>query len=235
MTNYEFPKVPEIEEAYRTAYRALKGIVEPDGGEEHYERWPSGHFDTEVFPLFSSLVREAEMLAVANVGSLVGWKAGNRDGDWSLLQTCVDFDGGDDPDDGIQVDCDYDDYMESGFGQAARAYKREAGWDFTPGDRGIWLMCLAPISGCGGGDDLYWQGYLVGFVILYDRDGDGVYESMGHMWTAKAWRRQGIACKLLMLAKSRYGFKHIEGPVTDLGVSAIKAWEQETAEVGAGQ
>jgi hypothetical protein len=36
-------------------------------------------------------------------------------------------------------------------------------------------------------------GNLVGFAILYDRDEDDQYEALGHIRTAAAARRRGIA------------------------------------------
>jgi len=36
---------------------------------------------------------------------------------------------------------------------AARACRRECGWDIPPGDEGVWLLTLVPVEGFG--DDEY--------------------------------------------------------------------------------
>lgn len=86
---------------------------------------------------------------------------------------------------------------------------------------------LAPVRG-GGGEDGPWDytGHLTGFVILYDRDSDGAYESVGHIWTAAAWRRRGIARRLLADARSRFQFRIIERPYTANGAAFVEACGQ---------
>lgn len=122
-------------------------------------------------------------------------------------------------------------WQGSPLDRAARVYKREAGWDFTPGDAGIWLLMLAPAEAFGGGnEDNSWQyhGYLAGFVILYDRDKDGTYEAVGHIWTARSWRRQGIARRLLDEARTRFHTRHVERPYTAAGAALVEAaWNRE--------
>ncbi len=84
---------------------------------------------------------------------------------------------------------------------------------------------LAPVEGWSGGDGDLWSftGHLVGFVVLNDHDDDGTYEAVAHVWTAAAWRRQGIAQRLLAEAKARYGFSVIEEPYSDDGRALLAA------------
>jgi len=95
------------------------------------------------------------------------------------------------------------DFDESPFFMAARAYRRECGWDFTPAKAGIWVFAVAPYTWLGSDEDGTATGRLVGFLILHDRDEDGTYESLAHIWTASAWRRRGIARKMLAEARRR--------------------------------
>ena len=83
---------------------------------------------------------------------------------------------------------------------------------------------LAPAAGVGS-DREPWDcsGYLAGFMILYDRDDDGMYETIGHIWTAGGWRRRGIARQLLQEARSRFGARRFEGPFTDDGAAFVEA------------
>ena len=59
--------------------------------------------------------------------------------------------------------------------------------------------------------------------MIYDRDKDGTHESVGHVWTARAWRRRGIARRLLAEARERFGSDRIEGPYTEKGAALVKA------------
>ncbi|MFC6881544.1 MULTISPECIES: GNAT family N-acetyltransferase [Actinomadura] len=80
-----------------------------------------------------------------------------------------------------------------------------------------------------GGEEGPWRytGHLAGFVILYDRDREGVYESVGHIWTAEAWQRRGIARRLLAEARSRFPIKEIEQPYTADGAAFVEACAQD--------
>ena len=84
-------------------------------------------------------------------------------------------------------------WFGSALDLAGRAYKRAAGWDFSPGESGKWLVMLAPAEGWSGGDGDLWSftGHLVGFVVLNDHDDDGTYEAVAHVWTAAAWAAPG--------------------------------------------
>jgi GNAT superfamily N-acetyltransferase len=82
---------------------------------------------------------------------------------------------------------------------------------------------LAPVWGARGDGPWHYTGYLIGFAILYDRDEDGAYESVGHIWTAAAWRRRGISRRLMAEARSRFQFTGIEEPYTKEGAAFMEA------------
>jgi ribosomal protein S18 acetylase RimI-like enzyme len=113
--------------------------------------------------------------------------------------------------------------------RAAIAYQRTAHWDFAPGEAGIWL-CYYLITDGWGGDEWYYNGNLVGFVILYDRDKDGQYESLAHVWTAAAARRRGVANTLIAHAREHFPIKKVEGPLTDDGAALFKTVWPEAIE-----
>jgi hypothetical protein len=79
----------------------------------------------------------------------------------------------------------------------------------------MWLLMLAPESGYNTDSGWAYSGHLAGFVILHDRDQDGRYESVAHMWAAQGWRRQGIALNLLQEARSRFNYTAVEEPLTE--------------------
>ncbi len=83
---------------------------------------------------------------------------------------------------------------------------------------------LAPASGVSAVSEPWdCAGHLAGFMILYDRDDGGTYETIGHIWTARAWRRRGIARQLLHEARSRFGARRFEGPFSDDGAAFVEA------------
>jgi hypothetical protein len=47
------------------------------------------------------------------------------------------------------------------------------------------------------------------------------YESFGHVWTAGARRRRGIAIHPLAEARVHFGYRTIEGPVTGAGAALM--------------
>jgi GNAT superfamily N-acetyltransferase len=107
---------------------------------------------------------------------------------------------------------------------AGRVYRRACGWDFPPGEGGVWLLMLAPVAGVGGEDGPWsYTGHITGFVVMSDRDEDGSYEAVSHIWTASRWRRRGIAQQLLAEAKSRFEFTEIEKPYSPDGDAFLKA------------
>ena len=223
--DYEFPEVPEVEEAYRAAHRALAGIIPRVDSLTS----DAGLSVTDLISHFRVMAEEAEMAAAARLGPLISWEAPRSDGDWELVMTGADLDNG--LQDFGAVALEESAFQGHGGGwsgssldRAARVYKRAARWDFAPGEAGVWLLMLAPTSASGPGDGpWFYSGHLTGFVILYDRDKDGAYESVGHIWTATAWRRRGIARRLLDEARSRFQFTGIEGPYTEDGAAFVKA------------
>jgi ribosomal protein S18 acetylase RimI-like enzyme len=115
------------------------------------------------------------------------------------------------------------DWHDTGFARAATAYRRCCRWDFAPGEAGIWLCYYVITDGVGGGEgSWYYSGNVAGFAILYDRDKDGKYESLGHIWTAAAARRRGIASALIAYARQYFPLKDTEGPLTDDGAALLK-------------
>jgi ribosomal protein S18 acetylase RimI-like enzyme len=224
VSDYEFPQAPEIEAAYRTTHRALLDIVPPE------RTWGDSEDNVQIGDLISHvrhLLGEAEMCVAAQLGPRISWYAPATDGDWDLVLTGIDLDEyaeefGDVEFEESAFEGPYGKWHGSPLERAAYAYKREARWDFAPGHAGIWMLMLAPTS-AGGGDTWIYGGHLVGFVVLHDRDKDGVYESVAHIWTASAWRRRGIARRLLTEAKNRFGITIVEGPYTKDGGALLRA------------
>ncbi len=66
MTDYQFPQVPEVENAYRTAHRALEDIVFRGSFVREEELSV-----TEVISQFRFLVQEAEVAVAAQLGPLI--------------------------------------------------------------------------------------------------------------------------------------------------------------------
>ncbi len=225
MSDYRFPEVPELEGAYRTAHRALEGIIPR---REHCYAPEEDLPAFEVFSQFSFMVREAAMALAAHLGPRISWEDERCEGDWDLIISGVDLDAGEHDLGVILGDsaCESDgdgNWEGSALDIAGRVYRRACKWDFSPGKAGIWLLTLAPTSASGGEGQWFYSGHLAGFVILYDRDKDGLYESVGHIWTAQSWRRRGIATRLLQEARSRFGASTVEGPFTDDGAALVKA------------
>lgn len=111
----------------------------------------------------------------------------------------------------------------SALARAARAYQRECGWDFVPGAAGIWVVCCTLTSAFCGSDSGTYNGNVIGFAVLHDRDNDGEYESLAHLWTAKGIRRKGVGKRLVEEARRMYPLKHVEGPVTSDGKALLTA------------
>lgn len=228
MTDYKLPDVPDVEAAYRTAFRTLGDLV-PARRKSYIDE--ENLCLTEVISQFRFVVDEAEMTVAAQLGPLIDWLGPHQEGGWGLIAASIDFDGDNlGFGDFTLSDNAYEGRDGRWFGSpmdcAARAYKREAGWDFAPSDSGIWLLTLAPVSASGGGDEgrpWYYSGHLVGFVTLYDHDDDGLYESVGHIWTASAWRRRGIARRLLEEAHARFSVTRVLGPYTEDGSAFLRA------------
>src|SRR5262249_16961360 len=72
-------------------------------------------------------------------------------------------------------------WNDSGFARAATAYRRTCGWDFVPGKAGLWLCYYVITDGSGSDKGKWWyNGNLIGFAILYDRNSTGIYTSLAH-------------------------------------------------------
>ncbi|ALG06247.1 hypothetical protein AOZ06_04265 [Kibdelosporangium phytohabitans] len=224
MTDYAFPKTPEIEEAYRAAYRALEALVPPRTvtaeGESDF---------AEVMSQFRMLVDSAEFAVASQLGPAISWRAPLREGDWGLVLSGVDLDNKAYDFGEFQLGIDAfegptGNWHGSALNRAGMAYKRAGRWDHPPDESGVWLLMLAPVSASGREDGTwFYSGRLAGFVIVYDRDEDGAYESVGHIWTATAWQRRGIARRLLAEARSRFPVTSVEGPYTEAGAAFLSA------------
>jgi GNAT superfamily N-acetyltransferase len=114
------------------------------------------------------------------------------------------------------------DFHESPLQRAAMAYRRECGWDFAPDESGLWLLYCVPTRSSGGDKEHFYTSNVAGFLIVHDRDGDGEYESLAHMWTAAAARRKGVASALVAEARKRFSLKEIEKPMTDAGRATLQ-------------
>lgn len=234
MADYQFPEVPAIDKAFRDAYRALQGLATP----EMYVAEDEIRLVSEVISYFPSMVDKAARVVAAQLGPTISWQAPRVEGSWDLVASGVDLDkdafgfGEVELDDSAFEGPDGQ-WNGGALGRAALAYAREARWDFAPSESGVWLLMLAPVSAVGGDEGPWgYSGHLTGFVILHDRDEDGVYESVAHIWTAAAWRRRGIARRLLAEAKQRFTYTGVERPYTADGAALLEATADPTATDG---
>ena len=225
---YRIPEIPEIEEAYRAAHRALEGIMpESFGFQPEADLYCSG-----VLSQFPLLVDEAALVVAAHLGPYIAWQEEPHRGDFDLVPAGLDLDSDGELDFGPTLDelATAADDGDSSLEQAAQIYRRDAGRDLAPELRGIWLLMLAPVAGVSSEIEPWdCAGHLAGFIVLYDSDVDGTYETIGNIWTARAWRRRGIARQLLREARSRFGARRFEGPFSDDGAAFVQA----TGEPGA--
>ena len=109
------------------------------------------------------------------------------------------------------------DWRESALARAAKAYQRECRWDVPPGEDGVWVVAVSPYRWIEGA----FYGNLVGFVVVHDRDDDGEYESIAHIWTATAWRRRGIADQLIRTTRDLLPINAVEEPITSSGQALL--------------
>ena len=222
MNDDEFPSVPDIEAAYRAAHAALVPLV----GCGHPSPEADGDDITILLSHLPLVFQQLEQVVAARVGPRISWQAPHRDG-WDLVTICVDLDESAYDYGGRLADIEYGpwNHDDIALDRASKAYRRECGWDHAPGSAGVWLLKLAPVSSFGSADDdnRWYSGFLTAFLILHDRDDDGHYESVAHMWTAQDWRRRGVASDLLREAQVRFAFDNVEGPLTDAGRAVVHA------------
>jgi hypothetical protein len=173
MTNYEFPKTPEIENAYRAAYKALSALAPGMVTVEEETSFP------EVLSQFPFLLDRADLATTAHLGPSVSWQASRHDDDWDLAVSGIDLDGDEHDFGGAVLGEEVTEgpdgrWHGSALNRAGLAYRRACGWDFAPGESGVWLLMLAPVAASGGEEGLwFFSGRLAGFVVVYDRDEDG--------------------------------------------------------------
>jgi len=155
-------------------------------------------------------------------GPLAGWPGGWTEETWGkpdvrvwVFDEEVEYD---DDDLCYEMEGDFD---ESSLGRAGRAYRRESGWDFAPGEAGVWVAAYLPTAWTGGSDKStgWLSGNLVSFAVLHDRDHDGEVESLAHLWTARCLRRQGFARAVVERSRERFPISYAEGPATDDGLA----------------
>ncbi len=225
MDGFEFPEAPEIEAAYRTAYDALSAIAVSTAFEPGHDLTVS-----ELIRQFGRVTEYAELAAAAQLGPMTSWRGPEpQQGKLNPVTAVVDLDGGDHASGEVRIGREAYEGIDgtwhgSALDYAGRAYKRACGWDFPPGEAGVWLLSLVPVQGVGG-DDSPWSyvGHITGFIVLSDRDEDDSYEAVSHIWTASRWRRRGIARRLLAEAKSLFDFTEIEQPYSDDGDAFLRA------------
>lgn len=206
-----------LDAGFRAAHRALLALA------------PVNTFAAQGDPYLPVIIEELEDLvrlardnAAASIGPTIRWvRQHSPDDPWALDTLQVDLDGYSDGDplNGVHIG----EWEESALALAGRAYRRECGWDFSPDEAGIWLLCVAPYSSVGGDVWTSWTGTLTGFAILHDRDENGDYESLAHLWTAGTWRRRGVGVGLIRRARDRFSVGKVEGPVTEQGQLLLRA------------
>lgn len=224
------PEVPEVEQRYRQAYEALTQLLPLEGDYTSVGRL--GHV-SQVIREFRTIVREAELAAAAELGPVIGWYDDwPKQDSWQLVPAGLDLDDG-----GRDFGADLSNQREGEWtdgplSQAATAYQRECGWDADVPPAGLWLVMLARVQAAGTQSPpnrqykpAFLSGNLIGFAIMYDPPEP---EGVSHVWTARAWRRRGIASRLLDEASSRFGSDRPQGPFTSDGAALRRAREGES-------
>ncbi|EGD42811.1 hypothetical protein NBCG_02945 [Nocardioidaceae bacterium Broad-1] len=209
----------ELDGPIREVHRALRGILPPTAmtaGDDEF----LAHVVDDLDWLYS-LANEA---IIAERGPRMTWPGTITDEEDfpSLIVMTVDMDEGtlSDP---AGADCltrwssDNVDWKDTAPAQAALAYKRETRWDTPPDQAGVWIIAASPY-GLNGGT---FRGNLVGFAVFHDRDDDGEYESLAHIWTAAAWRRRGIGGRLIRAARDLMPITSVEEPITSNGQALL--------------
>ena len=202
----------KLEDPIRHAYRALRALV------------PSAYLtaaDDDSLPVIvdelDTLYRMAHETIDAERGPRMTWLGDlDRESGPGSVYFTVDIETGihSDP---VGAYClerwSSDDWRESALARAAKAYQRECRWDVPPGADGVWVIAASPYRWIEGA----FYGNLVGFMVIHDRDADGEYESIAHLWTAAAWRRRGIADQLIRTGRDSFPINTVEEPITSSG------------------
>lgn len=201
----------------RAAHRALRELAPPKtvaAAEDAYL--------PEIVEDLEKLTRLAQEAAAADLGPNFRWTTPELPDDLPASITVqVDLDGGvHDVPPGVSG---VGTWENSALARAGRAYKNGCDLNFQPGEGGIWLLHVVPYSAWEGSGQTQWHGTLAGFAILHDRDEDGEYESLAHLWTAPAWRRRAIGTSLVRAARERFPVSQLEGPLTDGGRLLLEA------------
>ncbi|MFE6645078.1 GNAT family N-acetyltransferase [Nocardioides sp. NPDC057772] len=203
----------KLEGPIRDAYRALRALV-PSA----YETAVDDELLAVVIDDLDAIYRAAQEVIDAEHGPRMSWPGDLNDGEDFPPFTIIvsDFDTGvhSDPAGAHCVEAwSAEEWRETARARAALAYKRESRWDVPPGPDGIWVIATSPYQLT---NDTF-LGTLVGFVVVHDRDHDGAYESIAHIWTASAWRRRGIAEQMIRTARDLMPINAVEAPITANG------------------
>lgn len=200
-----------LDSQFRAAHRALRAL-NPTGAAVDSENYELPYIVNDL----EHLVHLARTTAATHVGPTFHWR-GPRPSQlqWEPMILQIDFDNysDDDPEGVSQIH----EWENSAPAMAGSAYRRECGWDAPPGNAGIWLVSVMPYESMEEDQHRHWTGTLTGFVVLHDRDEDGNYEALAHLWTAREWRRRGVGSSLVREAHNRFPLSIVEGPVTDEG------------------
>lgn len=206
----------ELEGPIRDAYRALRAIVPPV-----YLTAPEDDPLPIIVDELDTVYRMAHEAIDAERGPRMTWLGNVDEEAWpSSAVFVVDIDSGTHSDP-VGAECLVEwssgDWKESALARAAKAYQRECRWDAPPGEDGVWVVAASPYRWIEGA----FYGNLVGFVVVHDRDDDGEYESIAHIWTATAWRRHGIADQLIRTTRDLLPINTVEEPITSSGQALL--------------
>jgi GNAT superfamily N-acetyltransferase len=214
---------PRDRSAYEADLRAVYEALQRISLGQAYERAASSLQMYELVADVDRKLDDALEVVDAELGPVVSWRSGPAPAsyDWRIEVLQVDFDEGvqELPEagwDGLPMS-----WEDTGFWRAAVAYRRECRWDHSPDAAGVWVIAVAPLSNVPDGDEAIWAGNLIGFIVVHDRDGDGEYESIAHMWTAGGWRGRGVATAMLQHARDQFPIRSVEAPYTEAGAGLL--------------
>jgi ribosomal protein S18 acetylase RimI-like enzyme len=182
----------------------------------------------ELYDMTRTLINEVHSAYVQEYGAPAAWQRAGREQDVHalLLEPYLQAFDAEPEDWRSQSALEYDD---GPLRAAARAYKRECGWDHAPTAPSpdyAWLCVYRPRIGYYDDDagQLRFSGNLVGFAIVSDRDDDEEPETLTHLWVARQARRDGHATLLLAEAERRFpALSAVEHPVTADGRAFLAA------------